>query len=47
MLRDKVSYRDLGPDYFDKSAPTKAIERLVRRLNNLGKDVELRDRTAA
>ncbi len=47
VLRDKVSYRDLGPDYFDKSAPTKAIERLVRRLNNLGKDVELRDRTAA
>lgn len=47
VLRDKVPYRDLGSDYFDKTAPTKAIERLVKRLNNLGCDVELRPRKAA
>ena len=47
VLRDKVPFRDLGSDYFDKIAPTKAIERLVKRLNNLGMDVELRERKAA
>ena len=47
VLRDKVPYRDLGPDYFDKQAPAKTIERLVRRLNNLGCDVEIRERKAA
>lgn len=47
VLRDKVSYRDLGSDYFDKLAPAKAIERLVQRLNSLGMDVELRERNAA
>jgi hypothetical protein len=47
VLRDKVPYRDLGPDHFDKIAPAKAIERLVRRLNNLGYDAELRLRNAA
>jgi transposase len=47
VLRDKVPYRDLGPDHFDKIAPAKAVERLVRRLNNLGYDAELRQRKAA
>jgi transposase len=47
VLRDKVPYRELGPDYFDKSAPAKATQRLLRRLNNLGYDVELRERKAA
>jgi len=47
VLRDKVPYRDLGPDYFDKQAPAKAIDRLVKRLNNLGVDVEIRERKAA
>lgn len=47
ILRGKVPYRDLGHDYFDKIAPTKAIERLVRRLTNLGMDVELHERKAA
>jgi len=47
VLRDKVVYHDLGPDYFDKVDQTKTIARLVRRLNNLGHDVELRERKAA
>jgi transposase len=47
VLRDKVPYRDLGPDYFDRAAPAKTIERLVRRLNNLGCDVEIKERKAA
>ena len=47
MLRDKVPYRDLGPDYFDKVTQAKTIERLTRRLNNLGYDVEIRQRVAA
>jgi transposase len=47
VLRDKVAFRDLGADYFDKLAPAKAIERLVKRLNSLGMDVELRERMAA
>jgi hypothetical protein len=47
VLRDKVPYRDLGHDYFDKADQTKTIARLVRRLNNLACDVELRERAAA
>jgi hypothetical protein len=40
MLRDDVDYRDLGPDYFDRLDRTRAAERLVRRLQNLGFQVE-------
>jgi transposase len=42
MLRDGVEYRDLGPDHFDRRDKTKTIRRLVRRLNDLGCDVEVR-----
>jgi transposase len=41
MLRDGVDYRDLGPRYFDRLDKTKAINRLLRRLNQLGCDVEI------
>jgi transposase len=47
VLRDKVPYRELGPDYFDKMSSAKTIERLVQRLNNLGVDVEIKERQAA
>ncbi len=47
VLRDKVPFRDLGPDYFDKRAPAKTVHRLVQRLNALGYDAELRERKAA
>ena len=42
MLRDDVDYRDLGTDYFDRLDRTHAAERLVRRLQNLGFQVELK-----
>jgi hypothetical protein len=42
MLRDGVDYRDLGHDYFDRIDKEKAAKRLVRRLNNLGYDVDLK-----
>lgn len=41
MLRDRLEYRDLGPHYLDSLDKTKAINRLVRRLNQLGCQVEL------
>jgi transposase len=47
VLRDKVPYRDLGADYFDRGAPAKTVARLVQRLNALGYDAELRERKAA
>jgi len=41
MLRDNVEYRDLGPHYFNRLDKTKAISRLIRRLNQLGCQVEV------
>lgn len=43
MLRDGVAYRDLGHDYFDRLDKNKTIDRLVRRLRDLGCEVELQD----
>jgi transposase len=42
MLRDGVEYRDLGHDYFDRIDRAKAADRMVRRLNALGFQVELK-----
>jgi hypothetical protein len=42
MLRDGVAYKDLGPDHFDRLNKPKAITRLVRRLKDLGCEVELK-----
>jgi transposase len=42
MLRDGVEYRDLGPDHFDRHDKVKTINRLVRRLKDLGCEVDLR-----
>jgi transposase len=42
MLRDGVGYRDLGHDYFDRINKAKTADRLVRRLNALGYQVELK-----
>ncbi len=43
MLRDGVEYRDLGPHHFDRRDKRKSISRLVRRLRDLGCDVELKE----
>lgn len=42
MLRDGVEYRELGPEHFDRRDKSKAISRLVRRLQDLGCEVELK-----
>jgi transposase len=42
ILRDDVDYRDLGIDYFDRIDKVKATNRLVRRLKDLGYEVELK-----
>jgi transposase len=41
MLKDRVEYKDLGADHFARRDRSKAILRLVRRLNDLGCKVEL------
>lgn len=42
MLRNGVEYQDLGPEHFDRRDKSKAINRLVRRLHDLGCEVELK-----
>ena len=42
MLRDGAPYHDLGPFHFDRRDKSKTIRRLVRRLTDLGCDVEVR-----
>ncbi len=40
MLRDGVEYQDLGSDQFDHRDKTKTIRRLLRRLADLGCNVD-------
>ena len=44
ILRDPVTYRDLGPDYFDRLHPQRLQNRLVKRLEGLGFQVTLEAR---
>lgn len=46
MLRDSVEYRDLGAHHFDRHDKRKSIGRLVRRLRDLGCDVEIKQAVA-
>jgi transposase len=41
MLRDGDEYRDLGPSRLDRHDKTKTISRLVKRLRDLGCNVEI------
>ncbi len=41
MLKNGLEYRDLGADHFTRRDRSKAIQRLVRRLNDLGCNVQL------
>ena len=43
MLRNNTAYDDLGFDYFDRRDRLKAAARLVRRLQHLGYEVDLRE----
>lgn len=47
MLRDNKPYTDLGANYFDKLNPEQQIRYHVRKLNELGQNVELSLRPAA
>jgi hypothetical protein len=42
MLRDGVEYCDLGADHFHRRDKTKGLGRLLRRLQDLGCEVELK-----
>lgn len=46
MLRDGVEYRDLGAHHFDRRDKTKTIHRLVRRLADLGCEVQVKAHAA-
>jgi transposase len=46
MLRDGLVYQDLGPDHFDRRDKAKAIQRLVRRLSDLGCKVKVEPQAA-
>ncbi len=41
MLRDGVAYQDLGTDHFSRHDKTKTIQRLLRRLSDLGCNVAI------
>ena len=41
MLKNGVEYRELGADHFTRRDRSKAIARLLRRLNDLGCDVQV------
>ncbi len=41
MLKNDVEYQDLGADHFTRRDRTKVIQRLVRRLNDLGCEVQI------
>jgi transposase len=42
MLQRNVPYADLGPEHFDRRDKQRAAKRLVKRLTDLGFDVDLR-----
>lgn len=46
MLKEGVEYRDLGADHFSRRDRSKAIQRLLRRLNDLGCNVQLAPQAA-
>jgi transposase len=41
MLRDQVAYHDLGANHFDRRDQTKLVNRLIRRVADLGFHVEI------
>jgi transposase len=47
VLKEGVTYKDLGPDYFDKLDSQRLTRSLVRRLERLGHDVVLKPKEPA
>ena len=46
MLKDGVAYRDLGADHFSRRNHGQQIQRLIRRLGDLGCDVQITTQAA-
>ena len=46
MLKDGVEYRDLGADHFSRRNHMQQIQRLIRRLNDLGCDIQINTQAA-
>jgi transposase len=46
MLRDGTFYRDLGADHLDRQDRSRTTRHLVRRLSDMGYDVQLQDKAA-
>lgn len=47
VIKDRVDYHDLGPDYFLQLEPERTKRYLVKRLQQLGYEVQLQPRQAA
>jgi hypothetical protein len=47
MIKDGVSYQELGSDYFDKRNKDGVVRRSVKRLESLGYEVVLKQKNAA
>ena len=47
MIKDGVSYEDLGGDYFDKRNKVNIVHRSIKRLEALGYDVILQEKVSA
>lgn len=41
ILKDKTTYQDLGPDYFERKNKEASVQRIVRRLEAWGYSVEI------
>ena len=46
VLRKREAYREIGADYYDRLQPERLTRHLIRRLEQLGHEVTLEDRTA-
>jgi transposase len=46
MLRDRVPYRELGPDHLERHDRERAANRLLKRLHNLGYEVAITPATS-
>ena len=46
ILKDKVEYKELGPEYLEKLTKEKQIKRHLRFLKELGVSVEITDKVA-
>jgi hypothetical protein len=46
ILTDGTFYEDLGPNHFNRLDRARVSARLVRRLNSIGFDVQIRDLAA-